>query len=84
MLRPTPLVTFASQSEVRDYLKQNDMGTVSEGNRLLKGQEVVIAVGPIQMALPQKDDEPLVAPTAHEARLRLEGRPGCSKAGRCS
>ncbi len=57
ILRPTPLVTFATQAQVRDYLKQNDMGTVSEGNRLLKGQEVAVARGPIQMALDQKEVE---------------------------
>jgi len=50
-LQPTPLMTFASQGEVRDYLKQNEFGTVSDGNRLLKGHEVSIARGPIQSAL---------------------------------
>lgn len=51
ILQPTPLMTFASQGEVRDYLKQNEFGTISDGNRLLKGHEVSLARGPIQSAL---------------------------------
>src|SRR5439155_26566447 len=31
LLQPTPLMTFATQGDVREYLKQNDYGTVSEG-----------------------------------------------------
>lgn len=61
VLRPTPLVTFATQGEVRDYLKQNDIGTISQGNRLLKGQEVAVARGPIQTAL-AKESDPASAP----------------------
>src|SRR5262245_44030972 len=61
VLRPTPLVTFATQSEVRDYLKQNELGTVSEGNRLLKGQEVAVARGPIQMALAEEGQQPVAS-----------------------
>src|SRR5262249_8508461 len=33
------------------YLKQNDYGTATEGNRLLRGHEVVVAKGPLQAAL---------------------------------
>lgn len=57
LLQPTPLMTFASQGEVRDYLKQNDFGTVTDGNRLLKGHEVSMARGPIQSALGGKANE---------------------------
>ena len=32
MLQPTPLMTFATQGDVREYLKNNDFGTSSEGN----------------------------------------------------
>jgi hypothetical protein len=52
------LITYATQGEVRDYLKANDMGTVSEGNRLLKGQEVALAAGPIQSSLIKNPDDP--------------------------
>jgi hypothetical protein len=51
ILLPTPLMTFATQEEVRGYLKQNDYGTATEGNRLLRGHEVVVAKGPLQSAL---------------------------------
>lgn len=65
ILQPTPLMTFASQGEVRSYLKSNDFGTISEGNRMLRGHDVVIAKGPLQAALTEKDaaasasDQPL-------------------------
>jgi hypothetical protein len=64
ILQPSPLVTFASQGEVREYLKKNDYGVVSEGNRTLRGHEVVLAKGTIQSALTDADgpitaDEPL-------------------------
>jgi hypothetical protein len=51
VLMPTPLLTFASQGEVRDYLKNTEFGSVSEGNRMLRGHEVVVAKGPLQAAL---------------------------------
>src|SRR5262249_34132725 len=56
VLQPTPLMTFSTQGDVREYLKQNNFGTVSDGNRLLRGHDVVIAKGPIQAALTGKDD----------------------------
>jgi flagellar P-ring protein FlgI len=65
ILQPTPLMTFATQGEGRDYLKSNDYGTISEGNRVLRGHDVAIAKGPVQAALTGKDgaaaasDQPL-------------------------
>jgi Flagellar P-ring protein/HEAT repeats len=56
ILQPTPLMTFATQGDVREYLKQNDYAPTSEGNRLLRGHDVAIAKGPIQAALNGKDD----------------------------
>jgi flagellar basal body P-ring protein FlgI len=58
ILQPSPLMTFATQGEVREYLKSNDYGTVSEGNRVLRGHEVVLAKGPIQAGLTDKGDGP--------------------------
>jgi flagellar basal body P-ring protein FlgI len=51
VLQPTPLMTFATQGEVREYLKNNDYGTISQGNRTLRGHEVVLAKGSLQAAL---------------------------------
>ncbi|HVK11452.1 MAG TPA: flagellar basal body P-ring protein FlgI [Gemmataceae bacterium] len=56
VLLPTPLLTFASQGEVRDYLKNSEFGSVSEGNRLLRGHEVVVAKGPLQAGLTGVED----------------------------
>ena len=55
-LQPTPLMNFSTQGEVRDYLKQNDFNPQSEGNRVLRGHDVVIAKGLIQAALNGTDD----------------------------
>jgi flagellar basal body P-ring protein FlgI len=57
MLQTTPLMTFATQGEVRDYLKQNDFGSISQGNRMLRGHEVMAARGPIQAALSTSFEE---------------------------
>ncbi len=57
ILQTTPLCTFASQGEVRDYLKQNEFNVTSEGNKLLRGHDVALARGPIQTALTGKGDE---------------------------
>lgn len=58
ILQETPLMTFATQSDVRDYLKDNSLNTVSEGNRILRGHEVVIGKGPLQASLkPTKEAE---------------------------
>ena len=46
VLQPTPLMTFATQGDVREYLKQNDFNPKGEGNRVLRGHDVVIACGP--------------------------------------
>ena len=43
VLLPTPLTTFATQGEVRDYLKNNDFNVTTEGNKVLRGHEVVLA-----------------------------------------
>jgi flagellar basal body P-ring protein FlgI len=81
ILQPTGLVTFASQGDVRDYLKQKEYGTISEGNRMLRGHEVMIARGLIQAALVKDEEEAATS----EPRLKrgyvwkggkmLEGRP---------
>jgi len=56
VLMDTPLMTFATQEDVRGYLKDNSLNTVSEGNRLLRGHEVVVGKGPLQASLkPDKD-----------------------------
>ena len=58
VLQDTPLMTFATQEDVRGYLKDNSLNTVSEGNRLIRGHEVVLARGPLQASLkPAKDKE---------------------------
>jgi len=80
MLQPTPLMTFSTQGDVREYLKQNNFGTVSEGNRLLRGHEVVVAKGPIQAALDGKDDaaaesdQPLKRGYVWKGGRMIEGR----------
>jgi hypothetical protein len=56
VLLPTPLMTFASQGDVREYLKNTEFGSVSEGNRMLRGHEVMSAKGPLQAALTGTDD----------------------------
>jgi len=77
VLEKTPLMTFASQGEVRDYLKQNDFGTVSDGNRLLKGHVVSMARGPIQSALGGKaetSEQPLKRGFVWKGGKMLESR----------
>lgn len=53
ILLESPLMTFSTQAEVRDFLKQNEITPVSEGNRLLKGHEVMLAKGPLHAPLEQ-------------------------------
>lgn len=80
VLQPTPLMTFSTQGDVREYLKQNNFGTVSDGNRLLRGHDVVIAKGPIQAALTGKDDaaaesdQPLKRGYVWKGGRMIEGR----------
>ncbi len=80
MLTPTPLMTISSQGEVREYLKNSDYGVVSEGNRMLRGHDVVIAKGPIQAALTGTDeatpdsDRPLTRAFVWKGGKALEGR----------
>ncbi|WP_029630173.1 flagellar basal body P-ring protein FlgI [Zavarzinella formosa] len=58
VLQETPLMTFATQAEVRGFLKDNSLNTVSEGNRLIRGHEVVVARGLLQASLkPTKDGD---------------------------
>ncbi len=58
VLQETPLMTFATQEDVRGYLKDNSLNTVSEGNRLLRGHDVVVGQGPLQSSLkPAKDGD---------------------------
>lgn len=81
MLMPTPLMTFATQADVRDYLKNTDYGTVSSGNRMLKGHDVVVARGPLHAALNGVDDgspdsdKPLKRAFVWKGGKMIEGRP---------
>jgi hypothetical protein len=81
LLQPTPLMNFATQDEVRDYLKQNDYTPKGEGNRVLRGHDVVIARGPIQAALSgtgdaaAASDEPLKRGFVWKGGKLLDGRP---------
>jgi hypothetical protein len=80
ILQPTPLMTYATQSEVRDHLKSNDYGTISEGNRMLRGHDVVTARGPIQAPLDgagdasAASDQPLKRGYVWKGGKLLEGR----------
>jgi hypothetical protein len=80
VLQPTPLSTFASQSEVRDYLQKNDFNTTTETNRLLRGHEVVLSRGPIQAALngtgdaAADSDQPLKRGFVWKGGKLLDGR----------
>jgi len=81
MLLPTPLMNFSTQGEVREYLKQNDFNPQSEGNRILRGHDVVVARGPIQSALTgtgdasAASDEPLKRGFVWKGGKLLDGRP---------
>jgi hypothetical protein len=81
ILLPTPLMNFATQGEVRDYLKQNDYNPQGEGNRVLRGHDVVLARGPIQSALSgtgdaaAASDEPLKRGFVWKGGKLLDGRP---------
>jgi flagellar basal body P-ring protein FlgI len=56
VLQPTPLATYATQEQVRGYLKNQDYGVISEGNRALRGHEVAVARGSVQAALTGTED----------------------------
>ena len=81
ILRATPLMTFATQGEVREYLKQNDYNPQSEGNRVLRGHDVVLAGGLVQAALNGTDDaaaasdQPLKRGFVWKGGRLLDGRP---------
>src|SRR5262245_30164751 len=81
ILQPTPLMTFATQGEVRDYLKSNEYNPQSEGNRVLRGHDVVLAKGLIQEALNGTDevavasDQPLKRGFVWKGGKLLDGRP---------
>lgn len=80
ILLPTPLMTFATLGEVREYLKQNELGTVSDGNRMLRGHEVVTAKGPLQAALTESEgssdpDQPLTRAFVWKGGKLIDGRP---------
>jgi Flagellar P-ring protein len=81
LLQPTPLMNVATQGEVRDYLKQNDFNPQSEGNRVLRGHDVVLANGLIQAALNGTDDaaaasdQPLKRGFVWKGGKLLDGRP---------
>jgi hypothetical protein len=81
VLQPTPLMTFATQGEVRDYLKQNDFNPQGEGNRVLRGHDVVLARGLIQAPLNGTDDsspasdQPLKRGFVWKGGKLLDGRP---------
>jgi len=81
VLRATPLMTFATQGDVRDYLKENDFTPKGDGNRILRGHDVVLAQGPIQAALTgtgdaaAASDEPLKKGFVWKGGRMLDGRP---------
>jgi hypothetical protein len=81
VLQPTPLMTLSTSGEVRDYLKQNDYNPQGEGNRLLRGHDVVFARGLVQAALNGTDDaaaatdQPLKRGFVWKGGKLLEGRP---------
>jgi hypothetical protein len=81
VLQPTPLMNFSTQGEVREYLKQNDFNPKGEGNRVLRGHDVVIACGPVQAALTgtgdaaAASDEPLKRGFVWSGGKLLDGRP---------
>jgi hypothetical protein len=81
ILQPTPLMNFTTQAEVRDYLKQNEFNPQGEGNRILRGHDVVVARGPIQAALSgtgdaaAASDEPLKRGFVWKGGKLLDGRP---------
>jgi flagellar basal body P-ring protein FlgI len=81
ILQPTPLMTFASQGEVRENLAANGFTAQSEGNRVLKGHDVVMARGTIQAALSGTDDaaaatdQPLKRGFVWKGGKLLDGRP---------
>jgi Flagellar P-ring protein len=80
ILQPTPLMTFATQGEVREILKSNDYEVKSEGNRVLRGHEVVLAKGPLQAALTgtgdaaAASDQPLKRAFVWKGGKVLDGR----------
>ena len=80
VLRPTPLSTFATQSDVREYLQKNDFNTTTDTNRLLRGHEVVLAQGPLQAALTgtgdaaAESDQPLKRAFVWKGGKLLDGR----------
>lgn len=81
ILQSTPLMNFATQGEVRDYLKQNDYTPQGEGNRVLRGHDVVVAKGLIQVALTgtgdaaAASDQPLKRGFVWKGGKLLDGRP---------
>lgn len=81
VLQPTPLMNFATQGEVREYLQQNDFTPQGGGNRVLRGHDVVVAKGPIQAALTGTDDataasdQPLKRGFVWQGGKLLDGRP---------
>lgn len=81
MLQPTPLMNFATQGQVREYLQQNDFTPQGEGNRVLRGHDVVLARGPVQAALTGADDtasasdQPLKRGFVWQGGKLLDGRP---------
>lgn len=80
VLQDTPLATYSTQGQVRDFLKQHEVGTAGEGNRLLRGHEVVLARGPIQAALTgtgdgsAASDQPLKRGYVWKGGKLLDGR----------
>lgn len=80
-LLQTPLMTFATQGEVRDYLKEREFNPQGEGNRVLRGHDVVLAKGLIQAPLNGTEDaspasdQPLKRGFVWNGGKLLDGRP---------
>jgi len=56
-LLETSLATYATQSQVRNYLEQTtDVKPVNTGDSLLKGHSLVAAEGPLHVALKDKEN----------------------------
>ena len=80
-LLPTPLMTFATQGDVRENLKESGFNPQGEGNRVLRGHDVVVAKGLIQAPLNGTDDaspasdQPLKRGFVWKGGKLLDGRP---------
>lgn len=82
MLQDTPLMTFATQEDVRGYLKDNSLNTISEGNRLIRGHEVVLARGLLQASLKPSKNTDEESPTLDAMKTAYVWKGGKLREGR--